>query len=400
MRHLSVEERKLLIIQFLNFLAYSLAGVFVNVFFFAHSDLKTTILYNIITFTSFAVFYGMSGWTLRKVSSGLMMKVSFLTSAVFYFLLFFLKEQSVYYIMPLGILGGFSGGNYWAAYNLNQYILTHAGRREEYFGWVLALVNLANAIGPVAGGGLISFIAHLSSSLSTGYAVLFFLVFIIMTAAVMVIGKLPSHEPPQFSYRHMFSHRRSVRWKLVLRQQGLLGFYDVALATVSGVVLYLLLGGEARLGLALTITATLATVVSILSIRILKRYKSGFWIGVIGSAISIFSLGFFPNMVGALVFILVSGVTVAFFQNALSIEAFRTLDDTQGGWQQKYHMLLEQALVMSVFRIVSFILLLFVLQLGDEVAVARIWLMIIPILPLLIGYFLHRSLLVQIGVRP
>ena len=391
MRNLSRQEQKLIIIQFFNFLSYSLTGVFVNVFFFAHGDLKTTILYNIISSTSFAVFYGMSGWTLRKVSSGLMMKISFLTSAVFYFLLFFLKEQSVTYIVPLGIISGFSAGNYWPAYNLNQYILTRAGRREEYFGWALALVNLANAIGPITAGTLISYIAYLSSSLSTGYAVLFFLVFTIMIAAVVVIGKLPSHEPPQFSYRHLFSHRRSLAWKLVLGQQGLMGFYDVALATVSGVLLYLLLGGEAPLGFALTIAATLATGASIISIRILKRYKSGFWIGVIGSMVSIFSLGFFQNMVGAWVFILVSGATMAFFQNGLTIEVFRVLDNTEGGWRQKYHLLLEQSLVIQLFRIVSFLLLFFILELADEVSVARTWLMILPILPLFIGYFLRRS---------
>ena len=286
MRNLSLEERKLIIIQFFNFLSYALAGVFVNVFFFAHSDFKTTILYNLITFTSLTIFYGLSGWTLRKISSGFMMKMSFFTSAIFYFLLFFLKEKSIFYVVPLGLLGGFSGGNYWAAYNLNQYILTQRHRRVEYLGWVLALINLASALGPVFGGWLISFVAHYSSTVTSGYAALFLLVFVIMAAAVVVIGKLPSHEAPQFSYRHIFDHRRSTRWKLVLTQQGLLGFFDVALTTVMGILLYLAVKGEAALGFFLTIAALLGVGASIVSINILKKYTGSFWIGAIGWSVS------------------------------------------------------------------------------------------------------------------
>ncbi len=61
MRNLSGEERKLLIIQFFNFLSFSLVGVFVTVFFYANSDLKTTILYNIINMGLFTFFYALSG---------------------------------------------------------------------------------------------------------------------------------------------------------------------------------------------------------------------------------------------------------------------------------------------------------------------------------------------------
>ena len=41
MASLSSDERKLLIIQGLDMLAYALAGIFVTVFFFTNSDLRT-----------------------------------------------------------------------------------------------------------------------------------------------------------------------------------------------------------------------------------------------------------------------------------------------------------------------------------------------------------------------
>ncbi|MBI3577072.1 MFS transporter [Candidatus Gottesmanbacteria bacterium] len=393
MRNLSGDERKLLVIQFFNFLSYSLAGVFVNVFFFANSNLTTTILYNIINMGFFTFFYALSGWMLRKISSGVLMKLSFLVAALFYFFLFYLREKSVAFILPLGIISGFSGGVYWSAYNLNQYIISHSSRRAEYFGWASAAINLASALGPVVGGSLIAAIGGLSLSLNAGYAVLFFLVFLIMIAAVVAIGKLPSHGALQFSYRHIITHQRSRRWKLVLAQQGLLGFYDVAVGTVTGILLFLVLGGEAPFGLALTVAAGLATVASLISIVFLKRFRSGFWVGAIGAAVAFVLFGLFQNTFGVWAFIVISGLTGAFFQNALSIEFFGALDAGPGGWQQKYHMMLEQAMILSIPRLISFTVLFFLLQLGNEVAIARTWLLFLPIFPLAIGFLLHKSVL-------
>ncbi|MEK7119277.1 MAG: hypothetical protein AAB457_00670 [Patescibacteria group bacterium] len=110
MKSLSQDERKLLIIQGLDILAYSLASIFVTVFFFANSDLKTTVLYRAISFASMAFFMGAAGWTLRKFSSGLHMKVALFSGAFYYFLLFLLRQESVHYIIPLAILDGFTGG--------------------------------------------------------------------------------------------------------------------------------------------------------------------------------------------------------------------------------------------------------------------------------------------------
>ncbi|MCX6794115.1 MAG: hypothetical protein NTY06_03345, partial [Candidatus Gottesmanbacteria bacterium] len=149
MASLSSEERKLLIIQGLDILAYALAGVFVTVFFFTNSDLRTA-------FASMTFFFGFAGWALKKVSSGFLMKVGLIASVIYFLLLFYLKEKSIAYLIPLGILDGFTGAAYWAGYNLNQYILTHQGRRMQYFGWGSAVVNVASALGPLIGGLIIT----------------------------------------------------------------------------------------------------------------------------------------------------------------------------------------------------------------------------------------------------
>lgn len=391
MRNLSKEERKLLVIQFFDFLSYSLAGVFVTVFFYSHSDLKTTILYNIINMGFFTLSYALSGWVLRKISSGTLMKVSFLMAAIFYFFLFYLREQSVAYILPLGIIGGFSGGAFWSAFNLNQYILTHSGRRIDYFGWGSALVNLASALGPVVGGWLISFVAGFTRSLTTGYAALFFLVFLIMAAAVVLIGKLPSHEMPQFSYKHLLEHKRSRRWKLVLSWQGLFGLYDVAIGTVTGILFYIVVGKESMLGFLFTVGALLAMAGSLISIHVLKKFPKGFWIGAAGSAFAIGWFALFQNITGIWIYLIVLYLTAPFLFNAMSVEYFNAIDAGVGKWQYKYHMMLEQPILFCTMRTISYVVLFFLLQLGDEITIARLWLLILPILPLVIGVLLQKS---------
>lgn len=391
MRSLSFEERKLLLIQFFNFLSYSLVGVFITVFFYSHSDLKTTILYNIINMAVFTFFYGLSGWILKKISSGSLMKLSFLVAAVFYFLLFYLREQSVAYILPLGIISGFSGGAYWSAFNLNQYILSHSSRRLDYFGWGAALVNLANALGPVIGGWLISFIAGLTLSLTTGYVSLFLLVFIIMAAAVILIGKLSAHEIPQFSYRHLLEHKRSRRWKLVLTWQSIFGLYDVATGTITSVLFYVAVGKESTLGLFFTVSALVATAGSLLSIWVLKKFPHAFWIGAVGTAFAIGWFALFQNLTGVWIFLILSSLAAPFLFNAMSVEYFAAVDSAPGKWQNKYHFMLENPILFCIMRTISYIILFFLLRLGDEITIARLWLLALPILPLSIGFLLHKS---------
>lgn len=391
MKSLSNEERKLLMIQFFDFLSFSLVGVFVTVFFFNNSDLKTTMLYNAINMAFFTLFYALSGWILRKISSGLLMKISFLVSALFYFLLFFLRERSVAFILPLGIISGFSGAAFWSAFNLNQYILSHSGRRVEYFGWGGALMNLAFAIGPVVGGWLISLIAALTFSLNTGYAILFLLDFIIMALAVILIGKLPSHEAPTFSYAHLLQHKRSIRWKLVLVRQGIFGLYDIAIGTVTGVLFYLVVRQEATLGFLLTIGSFIAMAGSLISIRILKKFSRGFWIGAIGSSFAILWFAVLGNIWGIWVYLVLMNVTAPFLGNAMSVEYFNAIDSAGGSWQHKYHMMLEQPIVFCTMRTVSYLALFIFLHFGDEISIARIWLFILPILPIAIALFFRTK---------
>jgi len=393
MASFSSEERKLLIIQGLDILAYALAGVFVTVFFFTNSDLRTTIFYRAIAFASMTFFFGLAGWALKKVSSGILMKAGLVASVIYYLLLFYLKEKSVAYIIPLGILDGFTGAAYWAGYNLNQYILTHQGRRMQYFGWGSAVANIASAVGPMIGGLIIMTVKSATLDVMYGYSTLFFLVAAIMAAVIVVIGKLPAHGIPQFSYRHLWQNQRLAEWKMVLVQQGVLGLYDVAVTTVTGVLLFLILNNEAKLGTVLAVSSAIATVSSLISIRLLTKHRAWYWIGSIGSAVGIGFFGLSQNPLGMWIFITVTALCAPFLLNSLATVNYDAMDRAPGTWQHKYHMILERDVVLGTLRVISYIGLYFFLGFGDQVALAKTSLLILPLAPILLGLLLfwyHR----------
>lgn len=395
MTNLSQDEHKLLLIQGLDILSYSLAGIFVTVFFFAHGDLKVTTLYNIAALASMTFFYGASGWTLRHMSSGTLMKISILAGAVFYLLLFFLKDQSVTFVIPLGILSGFSGGNFWATYNLNQYILSAEGRRVSYFGWAGAIFNLASAVGPGLGGLIIVAVGRTSLGLVNGYLALFLMVAIINIITVFVIGKLPAHGALDFSYHHIWKHRRSKSWKLILGQNTVLGLFDVALGTVTGVLFFVVVKNEADLGFVLTVASSTAIISNLYAIPLLTKHPSAYWIGVVGSVLSIIVFALYQSPLGIWVYIIISGLTVPIFNNRISTVYFRALDKEEGGWAQKYHLLLERDIVLGIFRTVSFIGLFIFLQFGNEIQLAKSWLHMLPILPLVLAIVLQKTIAVS-----
>ena len=395
MKNLSVDERKLLIIQGFNFLASSLAGIFVTVFFFNHGDLKVTTIYNIAAFASMTFFYGFSGFLLRYFSSGALMKLSLIAGSLFYLLLFFLKDASITFVIPLGILSGFSGGNFWAAFNLNQYILSHTGSRISYFGWGAAVSNLAFALGPAAGGTIITLASRTSLGVTNGYLLLFFLVALINIITVFIIGKLPAHGIPQFSYRHIWEHQRTKKWNLVLAQQGILGLYDIAIGTVTGILFYVIIKNEAELGYVLTMASVFATVASLYAIPLLKKFPSVFWVGSVGSAVSIIVFALYQSYGGVLLYIIISGLTVPMLQNKLFTLYFDAIDQAKGNWQEKYHFLLERDIILGVLRTVSFIALFILLGFGPEIQIAKTWLFFLPILPIAIGFLIQKFIAIS-----
>lgn len=386
------EERNLMFIQAIDYFSATLASIFVTLYFFNHSDLKTTIFYNIILYITLLFFYVASGWTLKKVSSAFLIRVGLFSSALFYLALFILKEQSVKFIVPLGLLSGFSAGNYWAGFNLNQYIFTNKEKRVEYFGSVTGIINFLSALAPTIGGGIISLImAFTVFGREGGYNILFFLVFILLMIIVFLIGKLPHHEIPDFSYSHIIFHKRSKNWKLILWQQFVLGLYDTSLGIVTSILFFLILKKEFNLGGIQTIAYILGTLGSMISIKVLNKEKNFYWFGNLGLAIGIGLFAVLKNIYGIIFFIIITGFCAPFLNNWLSTIYFRALDEVNTHWTEKYHLMLERDTALGISRILSLIFIFVFIQYGNQIKFAQFSLYILLFIPLILGILVNKT---------
>lgn len=392
MASLSRDERNLIIIQGLDYFASGLAWIFVTIFLFAHSDFRTTIFFQLWSFISLLVFVVSSGWILRKISSGLMMKIGIACGALFYFLLFLLQGKTIQYLIPLALFSGFGGAMFWMSFNLNQYILSNSGAREQYFGYANAIISFLSAIAPFLGGVIITVAGTtLFFGINSGYATLFFVVFLLLLSIVLFIGKLPSHEIPSFSYRHLFTKNHSRSWHLVLWQQALVGLYDIALGTVTGILFYLIIRQELWIGIAQSVGYLLGTVGGVASAKLLGKRPWLFWVGSVGLSLGISIFAYSQSLIGLWLFVFISGFTTPFLNTSMSAMMFRVMDGVGDHWRHKYHFLLERDIVLGTLRVVSFLFLYIFLSYGEQVSLAKQWLYILPILPLSIGILLHFS---------
>lgn len=383
-------ERTLVLISALDAFTASLAGIFVTVFLFLNSDLKTTILFSMVSFSSLLFFLICSGWTLKHIASGTLLRLTLLGSAIFYLMLFLLRERAIGYLVPLALFNGCVGGNFWAAFNLNQYIYTSKGNRVKYFGSAIALINALQAIGPLIGGAIITFTE--SKALfdqPLGYSVLFFLVALILGFSALLIGKLPQHEVIAFTFSHIFTHKRSLSWKYILSMNAVLGLFDVALGTVTGVLIYLLVKQEVLLGATQTAASLLGALGSMLAIPLLRKRPRYYWVGVLGLSAGISLFAIYQNWFGLIAFTVITGITAPFLHTWLSTVYFKAMDVVEGDWKEKYHLLIERDFALGVARILSYIGIYLFIYYGDQVMLAKTWLLFLPIVPLILGVLLY-----------
>lgn len=376
-------ERNLILIQAFDYFTASLASIFVPIFLFANSDFKTTIFYSIVSLSALLFAYILSGFTLAYVASGTILRITVLCSALFYFLLFYLRGSAIHYLIPLAVFNGFTRGNYWAAFNLNQYVHTSKDKRVMYFGSANALVNALQAVGPLVGGAIITYVQP------HGYAVLFFLVSLILGGTAFLVGKLPQHEGIVFNVRELLTHRRSRAWKYVLCAHAVLGMFDVALGMMTGVLIYLIVKQEVIVGATQTSAFVLGAIGSMLSIPLLQRNPAFYWIGSMGLSVGIAVFGFYQNVYGLIAYTVTTGITAPFLHTWLSTIYFHAMDAGEKNWKEKYHLLIERDFALGSARILSYLLIFLYIFDADQVTRAKQWLFILPIFPLALGALLH-----------
>lgn len=73
-----------------------------------------------------------------------------------------------------------------------------------------------------------------------------------------------------------------------------------------------------------------------------------------------------------------------------SVAILSGYDELERTWQEKYHLFVQRDSALGIARIFSFMILFAFFSEFDKVVVAKYWFLIAAIVPLGIGYLLHR----------
>ena len=389
MERLNKEEQNLVTIQGLYLFAGSLVSIFITTFLFKYGGIKASLIFWGIHYANLFLWYLLSGFTLRKVSAAFLIRLSLFSSGIFFLLLFLLKEKSLNFIVPLAIVSGFSSGNFWPAYNLNQYALPRKEKRLNFFGIQNAFTNILGALAPFIGGAIIATGGKfLNLFPDSGYIILFFVVYLIYIISAIYVGKLPKNKIPDFNFKQFFNNKRTERWKMVLGLWTLRGLYDITLSVVGGILIFLIVKKELILGLTQTLSAILGAVVSILAIRLLHKTFRYFWVGAIGLAFGVAIFALLQNFTGLLFFIILTSCSAPLLENWRFIVYHHALDENDGEKEDKYFLQIEREGVLDICRALSCLCVYFLVQTGNEIQFARFWLYVLLVFPIMSGFLL------------
>ena len=97
----------------------------------------------------------------------------------------------------------------------------------------------------------------------------------------------------------------------------------------------------------------------------------------------------FQDVFGLMAYTIIIGITAPFLFIWLSTVYFTALDDFKENWKDKYHLLIERDIALGVSRIISYIGVYLFIYFGDQVKLAKTWLLFLPVLPLILGLLLY-----------
>lgn len=381
---MSKEEKQLIKLNGLFFFTVSIAGIFVNLFLFQLGGFRAVVTYGLFNLAFLLIIYFLSGYLLKKYSSRTLIRSGILLFVTSYTSLFLLGEKSINFLIPLGIIQGLANGCYWPGNNLTQYVATHEHSRQEYFGKLFFYMNIGSAFGPIL-GGLIIFLFNLYSLKFVGYSSVFFLVALLFAILFWITNELPVHRGNQFSFWSILKHKRSLDWKIVLSQQFLYGLFDVSFAAISTVLIFLFLKQEFSVGVVNTVSTVVFALANFLAIRLLKKYKWIYILGMFFSTIGLFLFGIFQSWLGIFGLIFLSNSFLPLLNITTSKSLYDTIDSVKEDWRSKYHFLVERDLSLGSARILIYVILLFLFTSENQITISKAWILIIPIFPLLIG---------------
>ena len=364
-----------------------LAGTFLSIFLWRSShDLVPIAVYSGLTALMIPLAFLANGLLWRGLGAGASIRLGLFGNGFVYLLILMLGTGAAHWVVLLGLLRGVAEGFYWSGFHLVSYDTTCDRDRDRYFGAQATTSWVLTAALPPAAGAVIVAGSHVGGPYR-GYQLVFALAAVLLTAAMVLAGRLPSGARERLSVRRVVTLvRRNPDWQWVTQARLADGFTGSLLGLVLTILIYLVLKSEQQVGNFNGLMGILGVGIS-LGLAAFMKPRHRIACALIGGGLLVISTLLLPLYLTAWALIgfgLLRAVGGPLHGNALAPLALQVIDRDPAARSMRYDYIVHQELCLGVGRVVSIGGFLVLAAPINQLLLARIVVVVAGAAPILI----------------
>ncbi len=364
-----------------------LAGTFLSIFLWrASHDLTPIAIYSGLSAVMIPVAFLANGLVWRRLGAGASIRLGLFGNGLSYLLILLLGTDAPHWVVALGLLRGVSEGFYWSGFHLVSYDTTSDRDRDRYFGAQATASLLLTATLPPAAGAIIVAGTHIAGT-DRGYQMVFALSTVVLMAAMVLAGQLPSAARQRLSLRRVATlARRNPDWRWVTRARLADGFTGSLVGLVLTILMFLVLKNEQQVGNFNGLMGLLGVGIS-LALATFMKPQHRIACALVGGSLLVLSTFLLPLYLSAWAIVgfgLLRAVGGPLHGNALAPVALQVIDRDPTPQAMRYDYIVHQELCLGLGRVLSIGCFLLLAAPINQMLLARIVVVVAGAAPILI----------------
>jgi YQGE family putative transporter len=364
-----------------------LAGAFLSIFLWrASHDLAPIALYSGLSALMIPAAFIANGLVWRGLGAGASIRLGLFGCGLSYLVILMLGNDAPHWVVLLGLLRGVAEGFYWSGFHLVTYDTTSDRDRDRYFGAQATASLLLTATLPPAAGAIIVAGTRVGGTYR-GYQLVFALSAVVLMAAMVLAGRLPSSARERLSLRRVATlARRNPDWRWVTRARLADGFTGSLIGLVLTILMFLVLKNEQQVGNFNGLMGLLGVGIS-LGLAAFMKPKHRIACALVGGALLVLSTFLLPLYLTAWAIVgfgLLRAIGGPLHGNALAPVALQVIDRDPAPKAMRYDYIVHQELCLGIGRVLSIGCFLLLAAPINQMLLARIVVVVAGVAPILI----------------
>ena len=364
-----------------------LAGAFLSIFLWrASHDLAPIALYSGLCALMIPAAFVANGLGFRGIGAGASIRLGLFGCGCSYLVILLLGRDAPHWVVLLGLLRGLAEGFYWSGFHLVTYDTTSDSDRDRYFGTQATASLFLTATLPPAAGAIIVAGTRVGGTYR-GYQLVFALSAVVLMAAMVLAGRLPSAARQRLSLRRVATlARRNPDWRWVTRARLADGFTGSLIGLVLTILMFLVLKNEQQVGNFNGLMGLLGVGIS-LALAAFMKPRHRIACALVGGSLLVLSTFLLPLYLTAWAIVgfgLLRAIGGPLHGNALAPVALQVIDRDPAATTMRYDYIVHQELCLGIGRVLSIGCFLLLVAPMNQMLLARIVVVVAGAAPILI----------------